>query len=96
MANAGARDVAAQLLECLAVIGSAAHGGVQTETLLVGTQLWSERGITGHGALHREHLLAGAWAKGDAVSTRSWNCLSAYGVGPDETCAGYSGDRLRP
>ena len=32
-----ARDVAAQLLECLAVIGAAAHCGVQAETLLVGT-----------------------------------------------------------
>ena len=33
-----ARDIAAQLLECLAVIGSAAHRRVQAETLLVGTQ----------------------------------------------------------
>ena len=31
-----ARDVAAQLLECLAVMGSAAHGGVQAFALLFG------------------------------------------------------------
>ena len=62
-----ARDVAAQLLQRLAVVGAAAHRSVQAETLHVGTQLWSERGITGHGALHREHLLPGTRAEGNAV-----------------------------
>ena len=33
-----ARDGAAQLLECLAVIGSATHRRVKAKTLLVGTQ----------------------------------------------------------
>ena len=62
-----ARDVAAQLLQRLAVVGAAAHGSVQAETLHVGTQLWSERSITGHGALHREHLLPGTRTEGNAV-----------------------------
>ena len=36
--------------------GSAAHGGVQAETLLVGTQRLGECGVSRLGALHREHL----------------------------------------
>ena len=59
-----ARDTAAQLLQRLAVVGAAAHRSAQAETLHVGTQLWSERGITGHGALDREHLLPGTRAEG--------------------------------
>ena len=62
-----ARDAAAQLLQRLAVVSTAAHRSVQAETLHVGTQLWSERGITVHGALHREHLLPGTRAEGNAV-----------------------------
>jgi len=59
---------AASTLKCLAVIGSAAHRRVQAETLLVGTQRLGERGVSRHGGLHREHLLAGTRAEGDAVS----------------------------
>ena len=62
-----ARDVAAQLLECLAVMGSAAHGGVQTETLLVGTQRLHARSVSRHGTLHREHLLPGTRAEGNSI-----------------------------
>ena len=65
-----ARDVAAQLFECLAVIGSVAHGGVQAETLLVGIQRLRARSVSRHSSLHREHLLTGARAKGNAVGTR--------------------------
>jgi len=32
-----------------------------------------EVGVPGHRALHRQHLLAGAWAEGDTVGTRG--CL---------------------
>ena len=64
-----ARDVAAQLLECLAVITSAAHG-VQAESLLVGAQRLRARSVSRHSSLHREHLLPGARAKGNAVGTR--------------------------
>ena len=45
-----ARDVAAQLLECLAVLGAAAHCGVQAETLLVGTQRLRARSVSRPGA----------------------------------------------
>jgi len=37
------RDAAARLLEWLTVVGSAAHGHVQPETLLVGTKHLHER-----------------------------------------------------
>jgi len=36
--QSGARDVAAQLLQPLAVVGAAAHGGVQAEAVDVGAQ----------------------------------------------------------
>ena len=62
-----ARDVAAQLLECMAVIGSATHRRVQAETLHVGTQRLREHGVSRHGSLHREHLPPGARAKCDAM-----------------------------
>jgi len=67
------RDVAAQLLQRLAVVGAAAHGGVEAEDLDVGAQSLLEVPVPGHGTLHRQHLLAGARAKGDAVSAR--RCL---------------------
>jgi len=37
---------------------------------MVGTQFLGERGASRRGDLHREHLLAGARAEGNAVSTR--------------------------
>ena len=52
-----ARDVAAQLLEPLALAGIAAHGGVKAETLLVGTQRLGERGVSRHSSLHRVALI---------------------------------------
>ena len=65
-----AGDVAAQLLQRLAVIRPAAHCGVQAETLHVGAQRLIEVRIPGHDALHRQHLLPGSWAKSDAIGTR--------------------------
>ncbi len=65
-----AGDVAAQLLQRLAVVGAAAHGGVQAEPVDVGAQRLLEVLLPGHDALHRQHLLPGAWAEGDAVGTR--------------------------
>ena len=61
---------AAQLLQRLAIIGSAAHGCVQAESVDVGAQPLLEVCVPRHCALHRQHLLAGAWAEGDAVSAR--------------------------
>jgi hypothetical protein len=65
-----AGDVAAQLLQRIAVIGRDAHGCVQTESIDVGAQRLLELRLPGHGALHRQHLLPGARAEGDAASTR--------------------------
>jgi len=59
----------ARLLQRLAIIGAAAHGGMQAEALDVGAQRLLEVGVPGHVTLQRQHLLAGAWAKGDAVRT---------------------------
>jgi hypothetical protein len=64
-----AGDVAAQLFQCLAVVGAAAHGSVQAETADVGAQRLLEVRFPGQGALHSQHLLAGARAEGDAIST---------------------------
>jgi hypothetical protein len=49
----GARDVAAQLFQRSAVLGAAAHGGVQAETLHVGTQRLVEVRLPEHHALQR-------------------------------------------
>ena len=57
------------MLHPLALVGAAAHRRVQAETLHVGTQRLGERGVSGHGALHREQLLPGTRAEGDAVCT---------------------------
>ena len=67
-----ARDVAAQLLQRLAVVGAAAHRGVQAETVDVGKQRLLEVRIPGHAlqALHRQHLFSPSWPQGDATSTR--------------------------
>ncbi len=81
------RDVAAKLLQPLALVGAAAHGGVQAEPLLVGAQRLGERGIARHRALHREHLLPGAWAEGDSIrrartQTVQWTVCAWQGAGP--------------
>jgi len=65
-----AGDVAAQLLQRLAILCTAAHSGVQAETVDVGAQRLLEVRIPGHRALQRQHPLPGAWAEGDAVTTR--------------------------
>ena len=65
-----AGDATAQLFQRLAVLCTAAHSGVQAETVNVGAQRLLEVCLPGHGALHRQHLLAGARAEGDAISTR--------------------------
>jgi hypothetical protein len=65
-----ARDVAAKLLQPLAVVGATAHGCVQAEPADVGAQRLLEVCVSGHGTLQRQHLLPGAWPEGDAVSAR--------------------------
>ncbi len=65
--QSGARDVAAQLLQPLAVVGAAAHGCVQAKSIDVSTAAASKPSpwASGHRALHRQHLLAGGWAEVD-------------------------------
>jgi len=63
-----AHDVAAQLLQPLALVGIAAHRRVQAETLHVSTQRLGESGVARHRGWHRETLLSGTRAEGDAVS----------------------------
>jgi len=63
-----AGDVAAQLLQSLAVFGAAAHGHMQAETLHVSAQRLVEVCLPGQCALQREHLLPGPRAKGITVS----------------------------
>jgi len=63
-----ARDGAAQLFQPPALVGIAAHARVQAEALMVGAERLGEDGVSRHRTLHRENLLAGAWAEGDAVS----------------------------
>ena len=64
-----AGDVAAQLLQRIAVVGITAHSGVQAESVDVSAHVLLEPCLPRHDALHRQHLLAGARAKGDTVST---------------------------
>ena len=65
-----AGDVAAKLLQRLAVVGAAAHGSVQAETVDIDAQRLLEVLLSGHNALRGQHLLPGARAEGDAVGTR--------------------------
>ena len=62
-----AGDVAAKLLQPLALVGAAAYRGVQAEALHIGTQRLGEGSVAGHGALHLEDLLHGARARGDSI-----------------------------
>ena len=62
-----AGDVAAQLFQRLALVGAAAHGGVQAETLNVGAHILLGVRIPGHEALQCQHLLSGSRAEGDAI-----------------------------
>lgn len=55
-----AGDVAAQLLQRLAVIGRAAHSSVQAEAVAVGTPRMLEVHLRGQCTLHRQHLPASA------------------------------------
>ena len=61
---------AAQLLQRLPVIGGAAHSPMQAETVDIDAQRLLEVLLPGHGALQRQHLLAGERTEGDATSTR--------------------------
>ena len=63
-----AGDVAAQGLQRLPVIGNAAHGCAQVETVDVCAQRLLEIRLPALGALHRQHPLAGVQAEGDAVN----------------------------
>lgn len=65
----GAGDVAAQLFQRLAVVGAAAHSGMQAEPVSVGAHALLEVRSPGHHALHRQHLLPSARTGGDAVGS---------------------------
>jgi hypothetical protein len=60
-------DVAAQLLQPLAVMGFDPHRRVQTEPVDVGAQGLARRGLPRHRATQRQHLLPGTGPEGDAV-----------------------------
>jgi hypothetical protein len=61
-------DVAAQLLQALAVMCGDPHDGVQAEAVDVGAQGLARRVLTRHCASQGEHLLPCTGAEGDAVS----------------------------
>ena len=60
---------------------------MQAEALLVGTLRLGEHGVAWRRTLHREHLLPGAWVKGDAVGTSKGFAASSRrsGMGIDGT-----------
>ena len=79
-----AGDGAAQLLQRLAVIGTAAHSSMQAETVHVGTQRLLEVGVSRHHVLQGQHLLTSTRAKGDPVSARGGlQRPAACGLGPN-------------
>ena len=61
------RDVAAQLLQPLAVVGLHPHRRVQAEPVDVGAQRLARPVLARHRAPERQHLLPGAGAEGDAI-----------------------------
>jgi len=69
--QSGSRDVAAQLLQRLAVVGTTTHGCAQAITVDISAHVLLEVRIPGHCALHVQYFLAGAWAEGDALLTGS-------------------------
>jgi hypothetical protein len=66
-------DVAAQLLEPLAVVCLHTHRGVQADAVDVGAQGLPRCGLARHRAPESQHLVASARTKGDAVRHR--RCL---------------------
>ena len=62
-----AGDVAAQLLQPLAVMGFDPHRGVQAESVDVGAQRLAGRVLARHRASQGQHLLPGARPEGDSV-----------------------------
>ncbi len=67
-------DVAAQLLKRLPVVGAAAHGCVQAEPVDISAQRLLEFLLSGHGALHWQHLQASARAEGNAIKRFAVRC----------------------
>ena len=61
-------DVAAQLLQALAVVCVDPHRGVQAEAVDVGAQGLARRGLARHCASQGEHLMPCTGAEGDSVS----------------------------
>jgi anaerobic selenocysteine-containing dehydrogenase len=55
---------------------------VQAEALDVGAKRLLEVRVPGHRTLQRQHLLAGAWAEGDAVHTDGWIEIDRQASGP--------------
>ena len=70
-----AGDLASQLLQCLALVGAAAHGGVQAEPVVVGAQVLLEVRLPGHGVQQCQHLLSvHTWPELTAVTLDIYVC----------------------
>ena len=65
--DGGAGDVAALLLEFVALIHGAAHLGVEAEPLLVGAAFLGRLRIKAGDGLQAQHLLTRAWTECNAV-----------------------------
>ena len=90
--DVGTGDVAAQLLQRLAVFSPATHGSVKTEAVEVDAQPLLDVLFAGQSALQCQHLLPGARSEGDAVSLPRVNrplcrlLMCAFGGGPANRC----------
>ena len=67
--DGGACDIAAQLLEFVALIHGAAHRGMEAEPLLVDTELWRILRIKARDGLQAKHLLTRAGSECNAIGT---------------------------
>ena len=63
-------DIAAELLEFLALIGAPAHRRMEAKAVRVDAQLRGGRPGCARQALQAQHFLASAWAQRDTVGAR--------------------------
>jgi hypothetical protein len=65
-----AGDIAAQVLQFLALIGAPAHRRMEAKAVRVGTQLRGGWPVCARHALQTQHFLSRPWPKRDAVGAR--------------------------
>ena len=75
-------DIAAELLQFLALIGAPAHRRMEAKAVRVDAQLWGGRPGCARQALQAQHFLPSSWAQRNPIGARGGlqRCERAIGV----------------